>query len=195
VRRKRLQDRLQENYQKSLSLALTDSLTGLYNRRYFTVHLDGLLARMREGARGPALLMIDIDWFKRVNDAHGHAAGDEVLREVTARITRHVRAFDLLARYGGEEFVVVLPDTDRRVAEAVAERLRVVVAEQPIRVSQPPTDLSISVSIGLAITEDANETSASLLRRADEALYAAKGRGRNRVVAFPEQAILKDAVA
>jgi two-component system cell cycle response regulator len=195
VRRKRLQDRLQENYQKSLSLALTDSLTGLYNRRYFTVHLDGLLARVREGAMGPALLMLDIDWFKRVNDAYGHAAGDEVLREVTARITRHVRAFDLLSRYGGEEFVVVLPDTDRRVADTVAERLRVVVAEQPIKIGQTGAEVSVTISIGLAVTEDANETSASLLARADEALYAAKGRGRNRVVAFPETVVLKNAVA
>jgi two-component system cell cycle response regulator len=195
VRRKRLQDRLQENYQKSLSLALTDSLTGLYNRRYFTVHLDGLLARVREGAMGPALLMLDIDWFKRVNDDYGHAAGDEVLREVTARITRHVRAFDLLARYGGEEFVVVLPDADRRVAETVAERLRTVVAEQPIKVGQQQAELSITISIGLAVTEDALESSTSLLRRADEALYAAKGRGRNRVVGFPEHTVLKNAVA
>jgi two-component system, cell cycle response regulator len=195
VRRKRLQDRLQENYQKSLSLALTDSLTGLYNRRYFTVHLDGLLARVREGAMGPALLMLDIDWFKRVNDDYGHAAGDEVLREVTARITRHVRAFDLLARYGGEEFVVVLPDTDRRVAETVAERLRTVVAEQPIKVGPAQAEISVTISIGLAVTEDAQESSTSLLRRADEALYAAKGRGRNRVVGFPEQIVLKNAVA
>jgi two-component system cell cycle response regulator len=195
VRRKRLQDRLQENYQKSLSLALTDSLTGLYNRRYFTVHLDGLLARVREGAMGPALLMLDIDWFKRVNDDYGHAAGDEVLREVTARITRHVRAFDLLARYGGEEFVVVLPDTDRRVAETVAERLRTVVAEQPIKVGTAQAEISVTISIGLAVTEDAQESSTSLLRRADEALYAAKGRGRNRVVGFPEHVALKNAVA
>jgi two-component system, cell cycle response regulator len=195
VRRKRLQDRLQENYQKSLSLALTDSLTGLYNRRYFTVHLDGLLARVREGAMGPALLMLDIDWFKRVNDDYGHAAGDEVLREVTARITRHVRAFDLLARYGGEEFVVVLPDTDRRVAETVAERLRTVVAEHPIKVGSAQAELSVTISIGLAVTEDARESSTSLLGRADEALYAAKGRGRNRVVGFPEHAVLKNAVA
>jgi two-component system cell cycle response regulator len=187
VRRKRLQDRLQENYQKSLSLALTDSLTGLYNRRYLSVHLDGLMTRVAEGGMGPALLLLDLDCFKRVNDTYGHAAGDDVLREVTARVSRHVRAFDLFARYGGEEFVVVLPDTDRRVAEVVAERLRTVVAEEPIKVGDPAVELAITMSIGLAVTEDARETTASLLRRADEALYAAKAAGRNRVVSYPEE--------
>jgi two-component system cell cycle response regulator len=187
VRRKRLQDSLQENYQKSLSLALTDALTGLYNRRYLTVHLDSLLAGRAEGALGPALLLLDIDWFKRVNDTHGHAAGDDVLREVTARVARHVRAFDLFARYGGEEFVVVLPETDQRIAETVAERLRIVVAEQPIRVGQPPVELPLTISIGLAVTESGDETSDTLLRRADEALYAAKAAGRNRVVSSPRE--------
>ena len=195
VRRKRLQDSLQANYQKSLSLALTDGLTGLYNRRYLTAHLEGLLARCAEGAMGPALLLLDIDWFKRVNDSHGHAAGDDVLREVTARVARHVRAFDLFARYGGEEFVVVLPETDRRVAEGVAERLRMVVAEQPIRIGNPPVELPITISIGLAVTEDQRETSSSLLRRADEALYAAKAAGRNCVVSHPEDMRLRGAVA
>ena len=182
LRRKRLQDQLQENYNKSLSLALTDSLTGLYNRRYLTVHLDGLMARLADGGMGPSLLLFDIDWFKRVNDTYGHEAGDEVLREMTARVTRHVRSFDLFARYGGEEFVVILPETEHRVAETVAERLRMVVAEQPIRVGQPPVELPVTISIGLAVTESERESSDSLLRRADEALYAAKAAGRNRVV-------------
>ena len=186
IRRKRLQDRMQENYQKSLSLALTDSLTGLYNRRYFSVHLDGLLARVAEGVDGPALLLLDIDWFKRVNDTYGHEAGDAVLREMTARVSRHVRTFDLLARYGGEEFVVVLPETSLRVAEAVAERLRMVVAEHPVVIGNPPIELPITISIGLAVARDARETTTSLLRRADEALYAAKAGGRNRVVTHPD---------
>jgi two-component system, cell cycle response regulator len=195
VRRKRLQDRLQENYRKSLSLALTDGLTGLYNRRYLGVHLDGLLARLADGATGPSLLLIDIDWFKRVNDTHGHAAGDAVLRELTSRIARYVRTFDLFARYGGEEFVVVLPETDRRVAEGVAERLRMVVAEMPFRVGEAATEVSVTISIGLAVTADARETSDSLLRRADAALYAAKEAGRNRVVSDRDLEGLKGAVA
>ena len=195
VKRKRLQDQLQDNYRKSLSLALTDGLTGLYNRRYLSVHLDGLLARLADGATGPSLLLIDIDWFKRVNDTYGHAAGDAVLRELTARIAHHVRTFDLFARYGGEEFVVVLPETDRRVAEGVAERLRTVVAETPFRVGESPGELPVTISIGLAVTADARETSDSLLRRADEALYAAKAAGRNRIVSDRELARLKGAVA
>jgi two-component system, cell cycle response regulator len=195
VRRKRLQDRLQENYRKSLSLALTDGLTGLYNRRYLGVHLDGLIARLADGAMGPSLLLIDIDWFKRVNDTHGHAAGDTVLRELSQRIARHVRTFDLFARYGGEEFVVVLPETDRRVAEGVAERLRMVVGETPFQVEGVDEGIAVTISIGLAVTADARETSDSLLRRADEALYAAKSAGRNRVVSDRELAGLKGAVA
>jgi two-component system, cell cycle response regulator len=195
VQRKRLQDRLHENYRKSLSLALTDGLTGLYNRRYLSVHLDGLLARLAEGATGPSLLLIDIDWFKRVNDTHGHAAGDAVLRELTARIAHYVRTFDLFARYGGEEFVVVLPETDRRVAEGVAERLRMVVAETPFRIAGTSDEISVTISVGLAVTADARETPDSLLRRADAALYAAKASGRNRVVSDRELAGLKGAVA
>ena len=187
VRRKRLQDRLQENYQKSLSLALTDSLTGLYNRRYLTAHLDGLMARLAEGAgMGPAVLLLDIDWFKRVNDTYGHAAGDAVLRELSARVSRHLRPFDLVARYGGEEFVVVLPETPQRVAEGVAERLRTVMAETPISIGEPPVELTVTISIGLAVPQGTDETTATLLRRADEALYAAKAGGRNRVVSHPD---------
>jgi two-component system cell cycle response regulator len=188
IRRKWLQDQLQRNYQKSLSLALTDGLTGLYNRRYLSAHLDRLLARV-EGAGGPALVIFDIDWFKRVNDTYGHAAGDAVLRDVTARISRHVRAFDLVARYGGEEFVVVLPETPMAVAMMVAERLRAVVAEQPIVVGEPPVQLPITISIGVAAARSAGETAASLLRRADAALYTAKAHGRNCVVSDPADAV------
>jgi two-component system cell cycle response regulator len=187
VRRKRLQDRLEENYQKSLSLALTDGLTGVYNRRYLDAHLDGLFRHIPDGAAGPALLIFDIDWFKRVNDTYGHAAGDAVLREIAARAGRHVRAFDLVARYGGEEFVVVMPETPLPVALLVAERLRAALAEKPVLVGEAPLELQVTVSIGVAATRDPGETAASLLRRADEALYAAKTEGRNRVVSVPVQ--------
>ncbi|HYC14683.1 MAG TPA: response regulator, partial [Stellaceae bacterium] len=100
IRRRRLQERLRETYQRSLSMALTDSLTGLYNRRYLMAHLEGLMARAAAGALGPAVLMIDVDRFKTINDSSGHASGDAVLCEVARRASRYLRAFDLVARYG-----------------------------------------------------------------------------------------------
>lgn len=182
IRRKRLQDRLQDNYQRSLALALTDSLTGLYNRRYLMAHLDGLMARAADGAQGPSLLMLDIDHFKQVNDTHGHAAGDAVLREVASRIARNVRGFDLVARYGGEEFVVVMPDTSLSVASMVAERLRTMVAAKPISLCDDEGEIDATISVGIAAAREGGDSATQLLQRADKALYAAKGRGRNCVV-------------
>jgi two-component system, cell cycle response regulator len=179
VRRKRLQDRLQDNYQRSLALALIDSLTGLYNRRYLLAHLDGLVVRAAEGAQGPAMLMLDLDFFKRVNDAHGHGAGDAVLREVAGRIARHVRNFDLVARYGGEEFVVVMPETQLAVAAMVAERLRNVIASKPITLGDGLGEISVTISVGIAVTREGGDNATAMLQRADKALYEAKGRGRN----------------
>lgn len=179
IRRKRLQDRLQDNYQRSLALALTDSLTGLYNRRYLMAHLDGMMARGGEVSQGPALLMLDIDFFKRINDSHGHTAGDAVLREVAARIARHVRGFDLVARYGGEEFVVVLPDTTLAIASMVAERLRAAIASKPIALGDSVGDTAVTVSVGIAAALEAGDRPAELLQRADQAMYAAKAGGRN----------------
>lgn len=179
IRRKRLQDRLQDNYQRSLALALTDSLTGLYNRRYLMAHLDGLMARAAENTEGPAVLMLDIDYFKRVNDNHGHPAGDAVLREVASRIARHVRAFDLVARYGGEEFVVVMPETSLAIAAMVGERLRNIVAAKPIALGDGQGELEMTISVGIAIAREGGDGPTAVLQRADKALYEAKGRGRN----------------
>jgi two-component system cell cycle response regulator len=182
VRRKRLQDRLQENYQRSLALALTDSLTGLYNRRYFTAHLDGLMARIGEGAQGAAVLMVDVDFFKKVNDTYGHAAGDAVLREVALRLARNVRGFDLVARYGGEEFVVVMPETGLPIAIMVAERLRAEIADKPMSLGDGGPEIPVSISLGIAVTQERGDGAMALLERADAALYEAKATGRNRVV-------------
>jgi two-component system cell cycle response regulator len=185
IRRKRLHDRLQENYHRSLSLALTDPLTGLYNRRYLAAHLDEMIARADENSKGPALILFDIDRFKQINDTHGHLAGDEVLCEIASRTLHDVRSFDLVARYGGEEFLVVMPETDLPVALAVAERLRMSIAERPFAVSGAGTAIPVTVSVGIATTLSAADSPTELLRRADEALYAAKNNGRNRVLSWP----------
>jgi two-component system, cell cycle response regulator len=181
VRRKRLQDRLQQNYQRSLSLALTDELTGLYNRRYLFAHLDELFDRFNQGGTGAAILLFDIDHFKRVNDTHGHAAGDDVLRELAARAVKSVRSVDLVARLGGEEFVVVMPDTDITSAAEVAERLRLAVAREPFTLRASGKKLTVTVSIGVAGGE-AGDDRDPLLERADNALYSAKTAGRDRVI-------------
>ena len=186
IRRKRYQDSLRANFHRSLSLALIDSLTGLHNRRYLEAHLGNQMARVLQGGKPFALLMIDIDGFKGVNDTFGHAAGDEVVRALGDRLVHSVRDFDLVARIGGDEFVVVMPDASTEVAAAVAERLCQRVADKPLLVSQAAGRLELTASIGCATARGKDETPESLLRRADEALYQAKRAGRNRVVVAEE---------
>lgn len=188
IRRKRYQDRLRANYEQSLSMALTDSLTGLFNRRYLSAHLPRLLDRSGGNAKPVSALMFDIDHFKVVNDSWGHGVGDEVLKEVAGRASRNLRNFDLVARLGGEEFVVIMPDTDMTQATLVAERLRKRIAETSFDVAAPVQKIDVTISIGVAVTdgrldeEGKPESGEQLLRRADMALYQAKRSGRNRVV-------------
>jgi two-component system cell cycle response regulator len=181
IRRKRYQDRLRENYQMSMAMAVTDVLTGLHNRRYMESHLGNLVRRAVEGGRPVSLVMLDIDFFKAVNDTHGHDVGDEVLKEFAHRIQQNVRGIDLAARYGGEEFMIVMPETDLAVAHTVAERLRGFVAEQPFKVAAEVGELQVTVSLGVTASGpgDVPET---MIKRADDALYKAKNEGRNRVV-------------
>lgn len=189
LRHKHFHDRLRDNYQRSLSLALTDSLTGLHNRRYVTAHLESMIRQSLEKGKSLALLMIDIDFFKKVNDTHGHGAGDEVLRGVAERIKRNFREFDLPARIGGEEFVVVMPDSRLDVAVSVAERLRSKIAETPFVVSGDVEPIAVTVSIGVALTKASGDSADDLMNRADEALYEAKGSGRDRVVTAPVEEV------
>ena len=182
IRRKRYQDSLRANFHRSLSLAVTDSLTGLYNRRYLEAHLGNQMARVMQGGKPFALLMIDIDGFKPVNDTFGHAAGDELLRALGDRLVHSVRDFDLIARIGGDEFVVVMPDASVAVAAAVAERLCKRVSGKAFPILQASGPLEMTVSIGCAAAHDEEERPESLLKRADEALYRAKRAGRNQVV-------------
>jgi two-component system cell cycle response regulator len=144
-----------------------------------TTHLGTILARP-EGARACALMILDIDHFKAVNDTHGHAAGDEVIREFAQRIQRCMRGTDLACRIGGEEFVVVMPETDLSAAVAAAERLRTSVSNQKMPVAGVAEGLTITCSIGVTPTR-ADDTVDSSLKRADGALYEAKNGGRNRV--------------
>ncbi|HRK98688.1 MAG TPA: PleD family two-component system response regulator [Alphaproteobacteria bacterium] len=182
IRRKRFQDKLRANYEISLSMALTDALTGLYNRRYFEVHMQKMLQTARENHKPLGFLYIDIDHFKPVNDTHGHQVGDEILKGFAARIKDGVRSFDLVARLGGEEFVAILPDTTEEVACLIAERLRRVVADTPFPCSAKDGQLSITASFGGIVLSDGQAEQmdvGALIQRADAQLYEAKNNGRN----------------
>ena len=184
IRRKRYTDYLRDNLDQSLELAVTDQLTGLHNRRYMESQLDALVRRAVVGGGDPvALLVIDIDHFKQVNDSFGHGVGDEVLREFAVRLASNVRAIDLAVRFGGEEFVVVMPDTELAHAHRIAERIRRQVAGSPFRVLGGEELLTVTISIGVAASLGEGDTPETLIRRADEAMYEAKDRGRNRVIA------------
>jgi two-component system, cell cycle response regulator len=183
VRRRRLQNRLNENYRRSLSLALTDELTGLYNRRYLFAHLDEMIARINSEGVGAAVLLFDIDHFKRVNDTYGHPTGDEVLRQIARRAQDSVRSDDLVARLGGEEFAVVMPETGLEIASAVATRLRLAVATKPFVMPAGSGELDVTISIGVTVANVGCEDRDQFLKRVDDALYEAKATGRNRVVA------------
>lgn len=180
VRRKRFQERLRSNYEVSLSMALTDPLTGLYNRRYLMVHMDKLLKRSIESHKPLTVLLFDIDFFKKVNDSYGHNVGDEVLKEFGERIHKNLRSFDLVARLGGEEFVAILPDVHKERAMVICERLRRSICENPFDVTHDESPITCSTSIGGAFIDNAEGLEAEeALRRADDMLYEAKEQGRN----------------
>jgi diguanylate cyclase (GGDEF)-like protein len=161
-------------------LSIHDGLTGLYNYREFHRRLTEEAERSRRYGRPFSLLMLDIDYFKAVNDTCGHLAGDEALRALAALIRREVRPVDQVARYGGEEFAVVLPETPGAGALAMAERIRDIIATHPISVSQGRT-VNLTVSIGVATFPDDAESEEKLIGAADQALYDAKHAGRNQV--------------
>ena len=180
LRRKHYSDRLRSSMHDTLVMAVTDPLTGLYNRRYTNNHLESLIARHQPGGQGLAAMALDLDRFKSINDSHGHGAGDEVLREFARRLSENVRGIDLVSRVGGEEFLVVMPDILAENAERVAERVRAAVEETGFRLKDTPAPLSVTVSIGLAFHRP-GEAGSTLINRADAALYASKNSGRNMV--------------
>lgn len=163
-------------------LAATDALTGLLNRGSLESEAARIASRAARAGENMALLLIDVDNFKGVNDRHGHPAGDEVLRQLAALMTMMIRRGDCLGRYGGEEFCIVLPETDEAYAAALAERLRQRYAD--LRVAWGGEMLSGSVSIGVADARLAGGDMAAMVAAADLALYRAKDDGRNRVVLY-----------
>ena len=165
--------------QELARLATTDPLTGVANRRRFLDQLEAELARSKRFATPAALLMIDIDWFKKVNDTHGHAVGDAVLKHLAELSRRRLRRIDLFGRLGGEEFGILLPGTDGAGAWQFADRFRRDVAETPLQNGEGP--IPITISIGVAQFDPDDVTADGILARADAALYRAKEGGRNRV--------------
>lgn len=178
IRRKLYQDRLRADLGVALEMALIDPLTGLYNQRYLRRHLDGLTNTAQ--GRDLALIMIDIDHFKSVNDRFGHAAGDQALRLLSGSLRLNTRVFDSVARYGGEEFVVVMPGTGVDDALATAERLRE--AAEMLNFDVPRIGrVPLTISLGVACSSGIAISASDLLSAADAALYDAKRGGRNQV--------------
>jgi two-component system cell cycle response regulator len=183
IRKRRYGARLRDNVQLSMEMAITDALTGLYNRRYMETHLTMLVDQAAARGKALSLLLLDIDHFKAINDTYGHDVGDDVLREFATRLRKTTRGIDLACRYGGEEFVIVMPETDIAVAAAVAERIRRRIANEPFSIREGAAAIEVTLSIGLAALGSPGDAAGPLLKRADQALYRAKRDGRNRVVA------------
>lgn len=181
IRRKKYQETLKSNYQESVSMAVTDGLTKLYNRHYLDTHLKNLVRQAAEQNRALSVVIMDMDHFKSVNDTYGHSSGDEVLKTLAEIIVKTIRSADLAARYGGEEFVVLMPETDAIRCYEAAERLRKGVEAAEFAIPHPESPIRKTISIGCA-TMQANDTPESLLKRADVALYEAKNSGRNKVL-------------
>ncbi len=182
IRRKRYMDALRARLDQGLELAITDQLTGLYNRRFLFGQLAPLVQRAQCGGEKVSVMTIDIDHFKRLNDTFGHDAGDSVLRDFAVRLGSNTRPSDFACRMGGEEFVVIMPRTSGDIACLAAERLRRSVCASPFAVPGVAEQLEVTVSIGVACAEASDESVETLLKRADDALYEAKRTGRNRVI-------------
>ncbi len=176
---------LEENRARLLNMATRDSLTQLYNRRFFMESFELETTRALRTNANLAVLMIDIDDFKSVNDQYGHATGDRVLQKVARACADMVRSYDVLARLGGEEFVVLLPSLSLKSACDVAERLRVVVQGSRI-LTDSGTPIKVTISLGVGFLNSNTPDPQSLLLQADQALYQAKTEGKNRWVCFPE---------
>jgi diguanylate cyclase len=164
---------------------LMDGLTGIYNRRHMDKRLMEEFIRHKRYERSMSIIMMDIDYFKKINDTYGHQFGDRVLKDVSDIFALKMRGGDILARYGGEEFCSILPETDIRGAQALAERLREKVAETPILYNNKES-VYITVSLGVAALTGRTKTTEDLIRNADTALYQSKQNGRNITSVYSE---------
>jgi diguanylate cyclase (GGDEF)-like protein len=182
----RIGQRIESNEKELRELSTRDDLTGLYNHRFFYIVLEYEIARAERYQGFVSLLMLDIDFFKQVNDTYGHRAGDAILRDLSKRLTSRMRSVDRVCRYGGEEITVILPETNIAAAKKIAEDLRILVKQKPFDIDNGQS-ISITVSVGLATyPEHANEVSL-LVSHADTALYEAKKGGRNLVSVYQPQ--------
>ncbi|WP_342076302.1 diguanylate cyclase [Yoonia sp. SS1-5] len=184
IRRKRTHDHLRTTVRNGLQAALTDPLTGLYNRRYVDPHLGRLVEQSRLSGQALAIMMLDIDHFKSINDRFGHPAGDSVLVQLADRLRENLRAIDLVARVGGEEFLIAMPRTSAAQAHAAADRLRRIVNRAPFDVGKAHPPLNVTVSVGVAVrphSELTEKAAKQMCDEADTALYAAKSAGRDQV--------------
>jgi diguanylate cyclase (GGDEF)-like protein len=175
--------------------ALLEPKTGLFNSRYFQEITESELDRCRRLERPASVIMADLDHLRDVNNRYGHQAGDAVIRRVAEQLRAGIRTFDVPARFGGEEFAILLPETGKRRARVIAERLRQMVADQEFRAARlgaraSATTFTITLSLGVATFPDDAVTAESLIARADQAAYAAKHAGRNQVKLYDSGAVL-----
>jgi two-component system, cell cycle response regulator len=181
IRRYRYTERLRNSVKASIEMSITDSLTGLYNRRYLETHLNHLIEHYINRGKALSVVSVDVDFFKAINDTHGHDVGDKVLKELAIRLRANTRSVDLCCRVGGEEFIMVLPNTAMDLSSRIAERLRRAIASKSFDCGLSQL-VPVTASVGVANLQGPDDTLERLLKRADQALYTAKNEGRNRVI-------------
>lgn len=186
IQAKQEADALRQTVASGMEAAITDPLTGLFNRRYALPHLARLSTESLKNGRQFAVMVLDLDHFKSINDTYGHSAGDDVLRQVGRRLQDNLRAVDLVARIGGEEFLVAIPNSDAVHARTAAERLCVLISGAPFYIGQDRSEVSVTMSVGVSLSPpDAQDCVPQgleeLVNAADLALFEAKNAGRNTV--------------